>query len=213
MRENLVGAHPVVSTLNGLLKKQELDRDGIVAVYCDGQATLRTTLGQKDRVLLLLDALVRALVARGHSFELRHAGTHQHGVRVVVSDEQDALRVSIIERLVRSDHVLTTEEKRAQRERGTAGPRSTITGHLGGSRSSCSKSTTRGPSRSGKTRRVVLSKASSARSFCELKRSSESCAISVGSGKRSGALVRRTRRSVLASTSCASIASSSPKTS
>jgi hypothetical protein len=120
VRETLAGAHAAVLELSKHVSEEHRnDHQRMFVVTCDGgQATFRASATNKSRALRILDALCRSVSARGHEVAFMPVGGGRRGHHLVVSSGQDSLRISIVERMTRSDHRKTAEERASEARTG-----------------------------------------------------------------------------------------------
>jgi hypothetical protein len=109
--DSLAGAHPAVRRLSSLLDGREPGRAKTLYLRGDSEATVRLGEKTKGRALLILDALLRALEARGHSGSLKvpKDAWSPHDLSVKVGSE--TVKLFIAEPLTRTEHKLTSKEE------------------------------------------------------------------------------------------------------
>ncbi len=99
--------HPSIATTAKELRKAKPDRNDVVEVSGPDCCGIEVGVASAERVIVILDALARALEARGLSIEL--PGSH---MRVAVAP--DELTFSLVERIEKRPHVPTMEELAAE---------------------------------------------------------------------------------------------------
>ena len=99
--------HSSIAATAKALRKAKPDRDGVVSATAPGRCGIDVGVASVERVITILDALARALEARGLTIEL--AGGH---MRVAIATDQ--LEFSLVERIEKRAHVPTTEELAAE---------------------------------------------------------------------------------------------------
>jgi hypothetical protein len=120
-----------------VIGKRPRDPVDLHLVPCRGQATFRASEAQRGRALTILDRLCRFLATAGVKIELGSEPNDTHRFALIVEDARGSLRLSLMKRLVQTDHVLTAEEK--EHEKRWAPPRrpGTTTVHRAFSSWSC----------------------------------------------------------------------------
>lgn len=111
VRDELRSPHPLVSRLRqelGALTRYGLE---LRAIRGEGHAVLKIGKGNEKRAMLILDAIFRAVIARGHDlrFGERYAGGRQYALEVVIAGRQ--VEFWLAERLEQTEHIETAEEK------------------------------------------------------------------------------------------------------
>lgn len=111
VQDDLRGAHPLVATLRKALGTSTRFGLGLLAIRGVDHAVLKVAKGNEKRALLILDALFKALVARGHELQFGecYPGGRQHALRVLIGKRE--VEIWLTERLEQTDHVETPEEK------------------------------------------------------------------------------------------------------
>ncbi|MVT55300.1 hypothetical protein GPL17_33245 [Bradyrhizobium yuanmingense] len=99
--------HPSIVGTAKALRKAKPDRDDVVRASGPGLCGIEVGVASAERVITILDALARALEARGLSIEL--PGSH---MRVALAP--DELTFSLVERIEKRPHVPTMEELAAE---------------------------------------------------------------------------------------------------
>jgi hypothetical protein len=100
--------HRLVARTAAVLKKQKPGRDGIVFPYGDGALKIEVSEASRERALLIMDTLVKALEQRGHAVAIN--SDYRRDTVVTVNGEPLALRLR--ERSLRSAHVMTADEEK-----------------------------------------------------------------------------------------------------
>ena len=111
VRGEIRSPHPLVSRLRqelGALTRYGLE---LRAIRGDGHAVLKVGKGNEKRALLILDAVFKALVARGHEvrFGERYASGRQYALEAIIAGRN--VEFWLAERLEQSEYVETSEEK------------------------------------------------------------------------------------------------------
>jgi hypothetical protein len=112
-------AHPAIRRMMEVIGKRPRDPVDLHLVPCRGQATFRASEAQRGRALTILDRLCRRLATAGVKIELRSEPNDTHRFALIVEDARGSLRLSLMERLVQTDHVLTVEEKEREKRWGS----------------------------------------------------------------------------------------------
>jgi hypothetical protein len=109
--DSLAGAHPAVRKLSSLLDGREPGRAKTLYLRGDSEATVRLGEKTKRRALLILDAVLKALEARGHSatFKVPKDAWSPHDLEVKIGSE--TVKLFIAEPLTRTEHKLTPKEE------------------------------------------------------------------------------------------------------
>jgi hypothetical protein len=110
--DNLEKPHPLVASAKQHLKGQKPDEYGMLH-YGTGYFSLRVGPESVDRVLRIVDALLKAFVVRGFEFKLRTGERDRSGILV----DGEAMSFSIEDTAQRQAHRMTEEEKR-KKEKG-----------------------------------------------------------------------------------------------
>jgi len=105
----LGGAHPAVQALGAALAEAKTDTFGRMVIEGADRPVLSITLEIHRRALLILDAVCKAVVARGHAVVHEVTGKAAAKLALVVSGE--TMGVAIVEQLDREEHVPTPEEQ------------------------------------------------------------------------------------------------------
>lgn len=115
---DLSDAGPAIKGLAKALRHAKADEYGRMTVPGAAAPCLAVTTETHRRALLLLDALVKALEARGHKVALRavEQGEEKTGRQLELTTADDMIDIGIHEVLDRRPHVLTDEEKRAAKD-------------------------------------------------------------------------------------------------
>jgi hypothetical protein len=111
LAESLGDAHDGVRALALALKRGEVDSYNRITVGAPGREALAVSVNTHRRALLVVDALSKAIVERGHTVSVRtDDGPAKASLAFVVTGESVA--VSVIEQLEPKDHILTPEEEK-----------------------------------------------------------------------------------------------------
>jgi hypothetical protein len=105
----LSGAHPAVQAVGASLAEAKTDTFGRMVIEGPDNPVVAVTLEVHRRALLILDAVCKAVVARGHAVIHEVTGKAPTKLAFVVSGEE--MGVAIVEQLDRKDHVPTSEEQ------------------------------------------------------------------------------------------------------
>ena len=110
--EQLADPHSAVVWLDKAFASAKPDQHGrlVVGHSWSPDVCLRETC--RERALRVLDALFKALEARGHRVEARVRGEHSTSNELLVDALGDEFSIEIEEKLGRNPHVLTAEERR-----------------------------------------------------------------------------------------------------
>lgn len=117
--EDLRQAHPAISELGLALTNAGADDHGRLTLPGKPEPLFCVSAASHRRALLLLDALARALVARGHDLTTSRDPDGRLHLGLVVSGE--TIGISVAERLDPKPHVLTAEEEERSRRGSTYG--------------------------------------------------------------------------------------------
>jgi hypothetical protein len=107
----LVGAHPAVRWLETALKGAKPDPHGRLVVGPSYAPEVRVCKAAAPRALRLLDALAKALEARGHRLVAQPRTPEHTAMELMVFVGDEDTTVTIEEKLGRNPHVLTAEER------------------------------------------------------------------------------------------------------
>ena len=120
IRDDLRSAHPLITRLRKELGESTRYGLGLRAVRGADHAVLKVAKANEKRAMLILDALFKALSARGHElrFGERYAGGRQYALEVVVAGRQ--VEFWLAERLQQTDHIETPEEKARKARSGSS---------------------------------------------------------------------------------------------
>lgn len=103
--------HPVVTQIRELMHPLRPSEHGMSGIRGDGHAVFKVGKKTERRGLLLLDALFKALMARGHQVELRKRSAVERDRYVLqVTIKQEPVAFWLIEHADRSAHVPTVKE-------------------------------------------------------------------------------------------------------
>ena len=106
--EDFRGAHPLVRSAKALLQKGYVNREGRINPDRNERCiAVRVTKACQNRALLIMDALFKAVEGFGNKVVIAEQGQQTH---FKIGDE--AVRITLMEKVVRSDRELTAEEKR-----------------------------------------------------------------------------------------------------
>jgi hypothetical protein len=107
--DTLHNPHPLVRQTRQVLEKAKSDEYGVVRrIWNQNCLSLRVSKTALHRALRIMDALIKALEARGYSVEVGKDGSA--GTRVRIGE--DKLKVRLTEKVSRNERELTAEEKR-----------------------------------------------------------------------------------------------------
>lgn len=107
--DTLHGAHQIVRQTKQSLEKAKPDDYGVVRTAWNQHClNLRVSKTELHRALLIMDALIKALEARGYSVEVAKADSP--ATYVLIGEEK--LKVRLTEKVSRTERELTAEEKR-----------------------------------------------------------------------------------------------------
>lgn len=110
VRATLRSPHPAVGALRQTLAAQGPDRDGMMRLRGPRSgSTVRVSVSTRDRALRLLDALGRALVARGHQLRFENPRSYEP-CKLEALVRGEAITFSITEHTNQREHVLTPTE-------------------------------------------------------------------------------------------------------
>lgn len=100
-----------IRSLLATLNTSKPERDGQVRLPGHGGSFVRLSLPAKERALLILDGLAKALELRGHQmrFTERQSNYQPYKLIAVVNDIE--VQMGIVEPLIRSEHRLSPEEQ------------------------------------------------------------------------------------------------------
>jgi IS5 family transposase len=113
--EQLTDPHPEVRKLSKSLRPERFgngQRPGILSPDARPRLDVSVYPPSVDRALRIMDALLKALEARGWPIDIEHEG--KHSTSTVVLEER--VFFFLDEKTARSDHIPTAEEKREARE-------------------------------------------------------------------------------------------------
>jgi hypothetical protein len=111
----LVEPHPVVKWLQDQLTDAKPDKYGRLVVGYESYPDVCIRRSCVSRALVLLDALFKTLVARGHDVQLKRRHEHSPYPDMMVLLLGEEIPVEIEEKLARRPHVLTKEEHQQAR--------------------------------------------------------------------------------------------------
>lgn len=112
--DKLTEPHEAVAWVKDELSRASTDGYNRLVVGPDWSARVRIRKACVSRVLLLLDAFFKALVARGHRVEAGFRGLNPTAKELVVSAFDSCVRIEVEEKLARRPHELTREERQRQ---------------------------------------------------------------------------------------------------
>ncbi|MEY9344172.1 hypothetical protein ABIF16_000020 [Bradyrhizobium elkanii] len=95
--------HPAIAATARTLRKAKPDKDDVVAANGNGHCGIEVGRGNVERVIAILDAIARALDARGLTLE-------PIGKCMRVALPPDSLTFSLVERIEKQNHVPSLEE-------------------------------------------------------------------------------------------------------
>jgi len=109
--EELAKPHPIVRLLKQGLRELTHDGPGLRAIRGLGHAVLKVGKDTEQRAFRILDALFKAIAARGHEirFGERHPGGREYTLEAVIGGRN--VEFWLVERLNQTDHVETAKEK------------------------------------------------------------------------------------------------------
>jgi len=109
--DGLSRPHPVVKQVREEMRPLRPDEHGMSGVRGDGHAVFKVGKETERRGLLLLDALFKALTARGHQVELRNRSeVDRRRSALLVTINREAVEFWLVEHADRSAHVPTAKE-------------------------------------------------------------------------------------------------------
>jgi hypothetical protein len=109
--DGLSRPHPVVKQIREQMHPLRPAEHGMSGVRGDGHAVFKVGKKTERRGLLLLDALFKALTARGHQVELRsRSEVERHRYVLQVTIKQVPVAFSLVEHADRSAHLPTAKE-------------------------------------------------------------------------------------------------------
>ncbi|HET9954371.1 MAG TPA: hypothetical protein VFQ61_07700 [Polyangiaceae bacterium] len=121
--DGLSRPHPVVKQIRGQMRPLRPDEHGMSGVRGDGHAVFKVGKETERRGLLLLDALFKALTARGHQVELRNRSEVGRGrCALLVTINREPVEFWLVEHADRSAHVPTAKELEDQAKSGWRTP-------------------------------------------------------------------------------------------
>jgi hypothetical protein len=103
----LTNPHPLTARTSKALAQAKVDDTGRLVARGQGVFAVEVSPGLVTRALLVMDALVKALEARGHKVSASPEGPRRTVVRV----QGESIELTLKERLRRSDHMPTPEER------------------------------------------------------------------------------------------------------
>ncbi|WP_394825002.1 hypothetical protein [Pendulispora albinea] len=115
--EQLTDPHPAVQWLASAFKDAKPDKLGRLVVENPWGPEFSVTKGRVARALLVLDAFVKALEARGHRVEVKPRGDSGRPDMLAFVFEYD-FTIELEEKLDRKPHELTKEEKQQKEKWG-----------------------------------------------------------------------------------------------
>lgn len=120
VHDDLRSAHPLVTRLRKELGESFRFGPNVRAIRGAGHAVLKVGKAHEKRALLILDALFKALVSRGHDLRFGecHDGGRQYVLEVVIAGR--GVEFWLTERLEQTEHVETAEEKARRSAHGSS---------------------------------------------------------------------------------------------
>jgi hypothetical protein len=103
----LVDPHPLIKLTQKAFEKASPDKDGILDCRTKKRLPISVSQAQMDRAILIMDTLLKAIVAAGYEPEIANKG----GPKVSVTVDDEMIEFSISEIIERNPHKPTREEK------------------------------------------------------------------------------------------------------
>lgn len=103
--------HEAIRSLLATLNTSKPERDGQVRLPGHGGSFVRLSLAAKERALLILDGLAKALELRGHQMRFTERQSNYQPYRLIAVVNDIEVQMGIVEPLTRSEHRLSPEEQ------------------------------------------------------------------------------------------------------
>ncbi len=111
VRDDLLGCHPLVTTTTRGFKDPGIDGRGVTSPRGDNVLAIAVCQPNQRRALLIYDAVLKAVEARGWSVSV----TKQYPRRTLIEANGETFAIRLIEKTQRSNRPLTPEEQRKKR--------------------------------------------------------------------------------------------------